>query len=60
MSFGTVAHRELDAEINAEADEQHREGDGYHVQRADHHQAKGRGDRQANEQIDEDGEDEAA
>ena len=59
MALGAIAHRKLDAEIDAEADKQHGEGDRYHVQRADHHEAERGGDRQADEQIDEHRDDDA-
>jgi hypothetical protein len=39
------AHRVLDAEVHAEADEHHGEGDGERVERSYREQAKGRGHR---------------
>ena len=53
----TVADAVLNAEVDAEADEQHRECDRQQVERPDHHQADGRGDRKSDEKIDEHGED---
>ena len=46
-------HRVLDAEIDAEADEHHGEGDGERVERPDREQAEGGGHRQPEHQHDE-------
>ena len=42
MTLGPVAHAELDAEVDADADEQDGEIDRDQVERADHHQAEAR------------------
>ena len=55
-TLGAVSDAELNAEIDAKADEQHGEGDGDEVQRADHRQADSGGETQADREIDQDGE----
>ena len=52
-----IADAELDAEVDAKADEQHGEGDRDEVQRADHHQAGGGGETEADREIDQNRED---
>ena len=47
----TVADAELDAEIHAQADEQHGKRDRQQIERTHHHQADRRGDRKPDEQI---------
>ena len=53
MPFGAIANTVLDREIDAYADEQHREIDRDQIEGADHEQAQRGGHRQADEQIDE-------
>ncbi len=48
-----IAHAELNAEVHPNADEQNRERDRNHVERADHHQTERECDRQPREQRDE-------
>ncbi len=56
--LGAVSDAELNAEIDAKADEQHGESNGDEVQRADHRQACSGGETQADGQVDQDGENE--
>ena len=56
-TLGTVADAELNAEIDAEADEQHGKGDRQQVQRSHHHQADRGRERKADEQVHEHRED---
>ncbi len=51
VPLGAVAHRELDAEVDAEADKQHREGDRDQVERADPGEPKRHGDRETDRQA---------
>ena len=44
MPLGAIANAELQAEVDAEADKQHREINRYQIERADHQQAERRGD----------------
>jgi hypothetical protein len=57
VPLGSIAHTELQAEIDAQTDEQHKERDRNHVQRANRQQAESRGDRQTGGEIDGDRED---
>ena len=57
VTLGAVAHAELDTEIDTDADEQDGEIDRDQVERAHHHQAERRGQGEADEEIDEHGED---
>ena len=41
IAFGAVADAELNAEIDPDADEQHRKGDRNQIERADHHEPDG-------------------
>ena len=50
MTLVAIAHRELDAEIHAQSDEQRDEGDGDDVEHAHRQQAQRHGDGQAHEQ----------
>ena len=54
--LGAVSNAELNPEIDAKADEQHGEGDGDEVQRADHREARRGGETQADREIDQDSE----
>ena len=47
VTFGAVANRKLNGEIDAQADKQNRKGDRNHIQRADHHKPERGGDRQS-------------
>ena len=47
MSFGAIAHAELNPEVSAYANKKNREGDGNQIQRADHQEAKRRRHQQA-------------
>ena len=51
MALAAIAHRELDAEIHPQADEQRDEGDGDDVEHAHRLQAQPHGDGQAHEQA---------
>ena len=47
MSFGAIAHAELNAEVRAYADKQNRESDRDQIERAHHHETKRRRHQQA-------------
>src|SRR6266436_2100447 len=47
VALGAVAHRILDAKIDADADEQRNESDGDNVESADHNDGESGGDRQS-------------
>ena len=57
MPFGPIAHTELQAEIDAQTDKQHKECDRNHIQRADHQETESRRDRQTGGEIDRDRQD---
>ena len=59
VALGAVADAELDAEIDTDADEEHGEIDRDQVEGADHHQAERRSHGEADEEVDEDGDDQA-
>ena len=53
VTLGPIAHAELNAEIDPDADEQHGESDRDRVERRHHHEAQGGGDAKAHEDADE-------
>ena len=57
VALGAIADAVLNAEIDAEADEQHGERDRQQIERAHHHQAGGGRQRKTDEEIDEHRED---
>src|SRR5262249_38816861 len=56
MALGSVAHTELDAEIDGNADEQDEESYRNQVEGTDQHEPRRQSNRQANEQVDKAGE----
>ncbi len=59
VPLGAVADAELQTEVDAQPDEQHREINGYQIERADHHQADRGGNREPDDERKKDGEDDA-